>query len=366
MTALADIFRQHGPAYREQFGQRIPGSHLAAMRDIERCRTAALGGQVYVCPDCQEVIYRYHSCRNRHCPTCQNGQAEEWLATQQALLLPVPYFMLTFTLPQALRTLARSQQKFFYHTLFQTSAAATKKLAADPRFIGGQIGMIGVLHTWGRDLCYHPHVHYLVPCGGLNADGTAWLPGNPDFLLPVKALGRIFRAKFRTALSKTECFDQIPDTVWQQDWVVHAKPVGDGRTALKYLAVYVFRVAISNQRILKLENGQVTFRYQDTRTGKRKRRTVAAQEFIRRFLQHILPKGFVKVRYYGIFSPSWRARLPLLQQQLTLLALPGYQPLPLDAHQAQTTATDYRMVCCPACGRVLEPQALSRPRNRSP
>jgi len=365
MTALADIFRQHGPAYREQFGRRIPGSHLMAMRDIDRGRTAALGGQVYECPDCQEVIYRYHSCRNRHCPTCQNGKAAAWLAAQQELLLPVPYFMLTFTLPQALCLLARSRQRFFYNMLFQTSAAVTKKLVADPRFIGGQIDMIGVLHTWGRDLCYHPHVHYLVPCGGLSADGKAWLPGKPDFLLPVKALGKIFQAKFRTALAKTDYFDQIPTTVWQQDWVVHAKPVGDGRTALKYLAAYVFRVAISNQRILKLENGQVTFRYQDTRTGKRKLRTVSAQEFIRRFLQHILPKGFVKVRYYGIFSPSWRARLPLLQQQLILLALPDYQSSQLPPDQIPPS-TDYHTVRCPSCGKVLEPQALPRPRNRSP
>jgi len=184
-------------------------------------------------------------------------------------------------------------------------------------------------------------------------------------LLPVKALGKIFRAKFHTALLKTDCFDQIPSTVWQQDWVVHTKPVGDGRTALKYLAAYVFRVAISNQRILKLENGQVTFRYQDTRTGKRKLCTASAQEFIRRFLQHILPKGFVKVRYYGIFSPSWRARLPLLQQQLILLALPDYQSPQLPPVQIPPS-TDYHTVRCPSCGKVLEPQALPRPRNRSP
>ena len=363
MTELAEIFRQHGPAYREKFGQGIPGSHLDAMRDIGRCRTAALGGQVYACPDCQEVVYRYHSCRNRHCPKCQNGKAEEWLAAQQDLLLPVPYFMLTFTLPQELRALARSNQGLFYNTLFQASSAATKKLAADARFIGGQIGMVGVLHTWGRDLCYHPHVHYLVPCGGLGRDGKTWLPGNPDFLLPVKALGKIFRAKFRTAVRKTDRFDQIPDTVWRQDWVVHAKPVGDGRIALKYLAAYVFRVAISNRRILKLENGQVTFRYKDTQTGKIKRCTLAAFEFIRRFLQHILPKGFVKVRYYGLFSPAWRARLSLLQQQLIALALPTLDP---DLDPSKTIPTDYHTVCCPTCGQILEPQPLPKLRNRPP
>lgn len=363
MTELADIFRQHGPAYREQFAERMPPSHLQALRDIERCRTAALGGQVYHCPDCQETIYRYHSCRNRHGPKCQNGKAEAWLSAQQELLLPVPYFMLTFTLPQALRTFARANQQLFYHMLFRMSADATKKLAADPRFIGGQIGMVGVLHTWGRNLCYHPHVHYLVPCGGLSSDGDTWLPGHPDFLLPVKALGKVFRAKFRTALQKTDFFDQISTTVWQQDWVVHAQLVGDGRVALKYLARYVLRVAISNHRILKLENGQVTFRYQDTQTGKIKRCPLAACEFMRRFLQHILPKGFVKVRYYGLFSPAWRARLSLLQQQLTALALPTLEPNP---NPSKTPSSDDHTVCCPTCGQILEPRPLPKPRNRPP
>jgi hypothetical protein len=371
MTELADIFRQHGPVYREQFADRMPPSHLQAMRDIERCRTAALGGQVYHCPDCQETIYRYHSCRNRHCPKCQNGKAVAWLTAQQDLLLPVPYFLVTFTLPQELRALARANQQRFYHMLFRASANATRKLAADARFIGGQIGMVGVLHTWGRNLCYHPHVHspmkrgtpYLVPCGGLSPDGQTWLPGKPDFLLPIKALGKVFRAKFRTALRKTDFFDQIPAAVWRQDWVVHAKPVGDGRTALKYLAGYVFRVAISNHRILKLKNEQVTFRYKDTQTGKIKRCTLAAFEFIRRFLQHILPKGFVKVRYYGLFSPAWRARLSLRQQQLIALALPTLDP---DPDPSKTIPTDYHTVCCPTCGQILEPQPLPKLRNRPP
>ena len=171
MTELADIFRQYGPTYRKKFGQRIPGKHLEVMRAIERCRTAGLGGQVYTCPDCQEVVYRYHSCRIRHCPKCQNGQAAEWLEAQQELLLPVPYFLLTFTLPQELRTLARSHQRLFYNTLFQASSAATKKLAADPRFIGGVIGMVGVLHTWGRDLCYPPTC--ALP-GSLWRSGSGW------------------------------------------------------------------------------------------------------------------------------------------------------------------------------------------------
>jgi predicted RNA-binding Zn-ribbon protein involved in translation (DUF1610 family) len=366
MIELADIFRQHGSEYRQQYAERMLPSHLQAMRDIERCRTEALGGQVYHCPDCQEMVYRYHSCRNRHCPKCQNGKSEEWLEAQRDLLLPVPYFLLTITLPDELRTLARANQQVFYNLLFRTSAAATQKLAADPRFIGGQIGMVGVLHTWGRNLSYHPHVHYLVPCGGLSPDGQTWLPGNKDFLLPVKALARIFRAKFRTALQKTEFFDQIPSTVWQQDWVLHAQPVGDGRAALKYLAPYIFRVAISNRRILKLENDQVTFRFKDTQTGKTKLCTLSALEFIRRFLQHILPRGFVKVRYYGLFSPRWRARLSILQQQLASLFPPVHCPPEPDHDPVQTVETDYCTVRCPSCGKVLTPQPLPRRQSRPP
>ncbi len=256
MTEVADIFRQHGPQYRDKFGDRILPSHLQAMRDIQRCRTEALGGHVYHCQKCDEIQYSYHSCRNRHCPKCQNGKAQEWLEKQQALLLPVPFFMFTFTLPAPLRKVARSNQSTFYNLLFRSSAAATQHLAGDPRFVGGQIGMLGALHTWGRNLAYHPHVHYLVPAGGMAPDGQNWLPGGENFLLPVKALSKIFRAKFRDALLKTNFFDDIPKAVWKQDWVVHCKLVGDGRAAMKYLSAYIFRVAISNYRILKLETAR--------------------------------------------------------------------------------------------------------------
>ena len=267
-------------------------------------------------PQCGEVQYSYHSCRNRHCPKCQNDKAQEWLEAQQDLLLPVPYFMLTFTLPAALCEVVRSNQSLLYNLLFRVSAAATQHLAKDPRFVGGQIGLVGILHTWGRNLAYHPHIHYLIPAGGLAADTQTWLPARQDFLLPVKALSKIFRGKFRQALVKTTLFARIPSKVWQQDWVVHCKPVGNGRTALKYLAPYVFRVAISNRRLVKLENDQVTFRYRATDTGQPKLCTLSAEAFIHRFLQHVLPKGFVKVRYFGFFAPGCRKRLAALRQQL--------------------------------------------------
>ncbi len=313
---LADIFRSYGPAYRQKYANQLLPSHRKAMRAVELCRTEALGGQVYTCPQCDQVQYSYHSCRNRHCPKCQNDKAQAWLAAQQDLLLSVPYFMLTFTLPAALCEVVRSNQKLLYSLLFRISAAATQQLAKDPLFIGGQPGLVGMLHTWGRNLAYHPHIHYLVPAGGLAADQQTWLPARKNFLLPVKALSKIFRGMFRQALQKTIFFTQIPPKVWQQDWVVHCKPVGNGSTALKYLAPYVFRVAISNRRLVKLENNQVTFRYRATDTGQLKLCTLSAEEFIRRFLQHVLPKGFVKVRYFGFFAPGCRKRLTALRQRL--------------------------------------------------
>ena len=273
----------------------------SSSRSSGRCRTEALGGQVYRCPQCDELAYRYHSCRNRHCPKCQYQSTQQWLEKQPALRLPVPYFLVTFTLPAEIRTVAQKDPQLIYNLLFRASAAATQKLAQDPRFVGGKIGMIGVLHTWTRQLCYHPHVHspmkrgtpYLVPAGGFTKN-KEWIPAHNKFMLPVKALSKLFRAKFRDALRKQAGFEKVPSSVWEQAWVVHCKPVGGGGSALKYLASYVFRVAISNPRILKLSGGRVTFRYQASATGKIKTSSLSALDFMRRFLQHVLPKGFVK------------------------------------------------------------------------
>ena len=270
---LAEIFRRYGAAYRQKYAAGLLPSHRQTMRDIERCRTDALGGQVYSCPTCGEVGYSYHSCRNRHCPKCQHEQAQEWLALQQELLLPVPYFLLTFTLPAELRTLTSRNQKVLYGILFRASAEATQQLASDPRFIGGQVGLVGVLHTWTRNLAYHPHVHYLVPGGGWSADQQSWQAARNNFFLPVKALSRLFRARFQQHLRQTPFFSQIPTDVWHDDWVVHCKPVGNGKTALKYLAPYVYRVALSNRRLIKLvdtgnmETSCITFQYRASDTG---------------------------------------------------------------------------------------------------
>jgi hypothetical protein len=366
---LADIFRIYGPAYRSKFGSQLLPSHRRAMRAIERCRTPALGGHVYSCPDCHETVYQYHSCRNRHCPKCQHENAQRWLEQQYELQLPVPYFMLTFTLPSQLRAFARSHQKLVYDVLFRASAEAAQQLARDPRFVGGTLGLVGVLHTWARDLSYHPHVHYLVPAGGLAQDEHTWLPARKNFLLPVKALSKLFRAKVRDALRKTDDLADIPASVWEQDWVVHCKPVGDGRTALKYLAPYIFRVALSNRRIVKVENDQVTFRYK-TNSGQARFCTLSAEKFIHRFLQHVLLKGFVKVRYYGLFSPAHRQQLGRLRAQLA--AQSAHAPTPTTDAEVNTpsesspTATGARTVRCPACGHVMQHQATLPPLGRAP
>jgi len=218
--------------------------------------------------------------------------------------------MLTFTLPDTLNEVARRNQKFIYSLFFQAAAAALQKLARDPKFVGGQLGFFGVLQTWARDLAYHPHIHFIVAGGGLSDDGTQWRALHGKFLVPVLALSKIFRAKFRDALKKKpELFAQVPPETWQKDWVVHCEPVGSGKHALKYLAPYIFRVAISNRRLLRLENGHVTFQYRDGETKQIKTKTITAEEFIRRFLQHVLPYRFIKVRYYGFLSARHRPRL---------------------------------------------------------
>ncbi len=360
MTTLAEIVGQCGGAYLEKYGEKLLPSHHRALQDIVLCRTAALGGHVYYCDKCETTHYQYHSCQNRHCPQCQHHQGQVWLEQQKAALLPIPYFMVTFTLPAALQEVARRHQKVAYNILFRSSAAALQKLAWDARYVGGQIGMIGVLHTWGRNLSYHPHVHYLVPAGGLSVDGQQWLPAQNTFLVPVKALSIIFRAKFRDALKQAGLFEQVPSEVWQQQWVTHCQPVDKGQKALEYLAHYIFRVAISNGRILKLADGKVTFRYCASDTRRWQTCTLSAEEFLRRFLQHVLPKGFVKVRYYGLFSPSQRFLLPLICLWLGVDSSSSD-----DGLDEQETVALYE-VKCPTCGQLMRHVQRLRPRSRCP
>ena len=358
MVEVAEIFRLHGPQYRKQFAQRLLPSHRRAMQDIEQCRTVARGGQVYFCNQCQQPRYSYHSCKNRHCPKCGNEQANEWLQAQQSLLLPTHHFLVTFTLPAELRSLARSNQRTIYNLLFRAASQALLQLAQDPRFCGGLIGMVGVLHTWTRTLLYHPHVHFIVTGGGWSQD-RRWLAARKDFLVPVKALSPIFRAKFREHLGHSDLFQQVPARVWQQDWVVHSQPIGSGLAAFKYLAPYIFRVAISNHRIIKLKEGHVTFKYKDSATKQIRFAPVSATEFIRRFLQHVLPDRFVKVRYYGLLSPTYRQ---LLAQTRQLLSATATEPKP----EALKTTAPSALLSCPHCGGPLILLALLAPRGRAP
>ncbi len=293
MTTVADIVRRHAPAYRARYSHRLLPSHDHALHAMERCRTPALGGHVATCPTCAVTRYLYHSCRHRHCPTCQQVRTQRWLAQQQVLLLPVPYFLVTFTVPATLRELIRQHQRRLYTVLFRASATALQQLAADPRFLGGQIGLLGVLQTWTRDLRYHPHIHYLVPAVGQLAAGQVVVKRGAAFLVPVKPLGILFRAKVRAALRQLKLADQIPADTWAQSWVVDCRAVGDGHAALKYLAPYVVRGPLASNRIVAATDDAVTFWYRDGTTKRRRTCTVSPNEFLRRFLQHVLPKGFV-------------------------------------------------------------------------
>ncbi len=348
MPELADLLRLHGPAYLAKYQDRLLPSHRRAIQDLCACRTEALGGHVYRCPQCQQEHYQYHSCKNRHCPKCQADQADRWLEQQRALLLPVPYFLATFTLPRGLRRLARGHQKVIYALLFQASQQALQKLAADPKYVGGTLGLIGVLQSWTRDLRYHPHVHYLIPGGGLTPDGPTWRPARCTYLLPEKPLAQIFRAKFRDLLKKAGLFAQVPWKSWHRDWVVDILAVGSGEAALKYLAPYVFRVALSNRNLLALQDGQVTFRYRRAQTDTTRITTLPAETFIGRFLQHVLPRGFQKVRTYGLLHPKQRHLLQVVKAQLQPDRPLSVDPPP-ESRSTEHIACRPAAVLCPHC-----------------
>lgn len=310
MLEVAEIIRQHGAAYRAHVGDRLLPSQARVLRDLAACRTAYFGGQLTQCRHCARQVYRYHSCGNRHCPKCQGTQTERWLETQRAQLVPCPYYLVTCTLPQELRALAFGHQRTVYGILLRSAAAAVQRLAADPRYVGAQVGCLAVLHTWTRAMLYHPHVHLLVTAGGLSADGTRWIaPKHPAFLVPVPALSVIFRAKVCAGLRRAGLLDHVSPSVWTTPWVVHAQHAGRGQQVLDYLGRYVFRVAISNSRLEQVADGHVTFRYRDNRTQALRRVTLTGVEFLGRFLQHVLPRGCAKVRYYGLWSAARRADL---------------------------------------------------------
>ena len=329
MLEVADILRQYGPAYLEQFAEKMPACQRRALEDLRRCRTAALGGHLYQCHACGHEHYSYHSCRNRSCPKCHAGDTRSWLQQRQTELLPVPYYHVIFTLPQELRAVVRRHQKALYALVMPAAAQALLQLTADPHYVGGRVGVLAVLHTWGSTLTYHPHVHCLVTGGGVSPDGSQWLPARENYLVPVRALSQLFRGIVLDRLRRQLPEFALPASLWQKDWVVHCQPAVQGtQTVLAYLGRYIHRVALTNSRLVAFDNGRVTFRYRDSRTGQTKTMTLAAQEFLRRFLQHVLPRGVHKVRYYGLWSPSHRDPLHRWQERLAPAPAPASAPEP--------------------------------------
>jgi hypothetical protein len=352
VPTLAEVLRQHWPEYVRQFGAQLLPSHRRAVRAILRCRTAALGGEVFRCPNCQRDRFVYHSCHHRACPQCGQAEATVWLERQKRQRLPVPYYLITFTVPAGLRPWLRSHQKLGYAQLLRQSAATLQEVAGWDKHLGAQLGFLSVLHPWGRQLQYHPHVHCVVPAGGLSPDGTAWRsPKSPHFFLPQRVLAARCRNRLRTALATGPDAADIPVEVWRCAWVVDVQPAGSGQPALKYLATYVSRTALSSQRIRHDRNGQITFQYKDSDDQQWHTLTVTAQEFLRRFLQHVLPKGFQRVRHYGWLSPAAQKRW---QQVLTLLVWTAPAPPPPPPPPPPAT--------CPHCGTPLVwIQTLPRP-----
>lgn len=329
MLEVADILRQYGPAYLEQFAEKMPACQRRALEDLRRCRTAALGGHLYQCNECGHEHYSYHSCRNRSCPQCHASDTQAWLQQRQGELLPVPYYHVIFTLPQELRDLTRRRQKSLYGLVMQSAAQALLQLTADPHYVGGLVGVMAVLHTWGSTLTYHPHVHCLVTGGGVSPDGQQWRPARENYLVPVRALSKLFRGLVLERIRRQLPALALPASLRQKDWVVHCKPAVQGtQKVLEYLGRYIHRVALTNSRLVALDHGQVTFRYRDSRTGQTKTLTLEAQEFLRRFLQHVLPRGVHKVRYYGLWSPSHRDPLQAWQQRLAPEPRPAAVPEP--------------------------------------
>lgn len=354
MSALADIIRRHASGYVQSFGDRIPPGHRRALRDIARCRTPEAGGQLWLCPRCGTAHPACHSCGNRHCPTCGGDDARAWVDRQLQLQLPVSYFLVTGTVPESLRGVIRSHPRTLLPLLFHASASALTDLCRNPQWFGATPGITGVLHTWSRALVYHPHIHYLVTGGGIDRAG-AWRVPDRGFLVPAHALSKVFRARFMAGLARLhpEIPPTLPSAIWNTDWVVDIKNVGAGDQTIKYLGRYVYRVALTNSAILHHDDTTVTFRYRPSDTRKTRKLQLPVFEFLRRFLQHVLPKGFVKVRYYGLHHPAHRRALALVKAQLHLQQAVPLPPPPPPAVKP--------LPRCPDCHTVLVPGPRFRP-----
>lgn len=353
MVTLAEILRRHWPAYRAKFGNAIPPAHRAAVAAILSCRTPGRGGQLFRC-ECGALHYAYHSCGHRACHQCGHGDAQAWAQRQQGKLLPVPYFLVTFTVPEELRETIRAHPHELYAALFRESSGALSDVALSK--LGVEPGFTGVLHTWTRQLIFHPHVHYLVPGGGLTPDGLRWKRvTDPEFFLPTRVLAARFRNRLRQHLEREhqELLKQIPARAWRIAWVVDVQPVGRGHTALKYLAAYVQKTALSASRLVACDEHTVTFTHQDRATGQTKSLRLTGEEFLRRFLQHVLPTGLQRVRHFGWLSPAAKKRWQRIH------ALLDWKPAaPPDAAAAPCWA--------PQCPRCRKPMRLLGTFARSP
>jgi hypothetical protein len=364
---VADILHAQGDGFVEQNRSWLGVQRLSVLRAITRCRTAALGGHIDNCPRCGHQAISYNSCRNRHCPKCQAQARQRWLTAREREVLGVPYFHVVFTIPHELNPLCQYNPEVLYGLLFQASAATLLEVAADPRHLGAEIGFLSILHTWGQNLLLHPHAHCAIPAGGFSPDRTRWVHPRYSFFLPVKVLSRVFRGKFVAglrrafrhrklrfhgpiaALSEPKRFASFLRTVFRQDWVVYAKPAFGGPTqVLRYLGRYTHRVAISNHRLLAFDGERVTFRWKDHAHGSKQRKmTLSAPEFLRRFAQHILPRGFVRIRQYGFLATRRRtANLALARQLLVIIPQPQQS-----SSEAPVRSASWN---CPHCGAAMQ------------
>ena len=378
---VADIFRRHGPAYRHAHADHLGRTERRMMAAIEACRTPVLGGHVEHCADCGLVRCAYNSCRDRHCPKCQSLARADWLEARQAELLPVPYFHVVFTLPTAVAEIAFHNKAVVYAILFRAAAEALRRVAADPRYLGAEIGAVAVLHSWGQALHHHPHLHCIVPGGGIALDQTRWIACKPGFFLPVRVLSRQFRDLFldqlRAAfadgelrcsgalagLSDPAAFAARLDAAGRIDWVVYSKPPFAGpEQMLGYLGRYTHRVAIANSRLVGLDDGQVSFTWKDYRQdGKTKVMTLPADEFVRRFLQHTVPDGLHRIRHIGFLANRHRtAKLALCRDLLAALPPPDPEP-PRRWQDRLRDLTGHDVDVCPGCGGQMLPYGTLRP-----
>jgi hypothetical protein len=387
---VADIFRGRGPAWRKANAGHVSLGQLKVMSAIESCRTAALGGHVARCEKCSHIHIAYNSCRNRHCPKCQGAAAKQWLAEREAELLPVPYYHVVFTLPAQISDIAYQNKAAIYDILFKAAAETLITIATDPKHLGARIGLTSVLHTWGSALTHHPHVHIIVPGGGISLDGKRWVSCRPGFFLPVRVLSRLFRRLFleklmaaheagaltffgtRAPLAKRKAFAAFLAPLRKIEWVVYSKrPFGGPQAVLAYLSRYTHRVAISNGRLIAFDEAGVTFKWKDYRATGRERAkvmTLAADEFIRRFLIHVLPTGFHRIRHYGLFASGKRAENIARARQLLNSPAPQTEARDPDAAQADEPPTLAHP--CPCCGgRMIIIETFRRgtpPRYRPP